>query len=382
MTLATDVPAEVEAVPAPRAGVVRRFLRDPLGIASVTVLAVLVLIAVLVPLLPLPDPNAVNLRESMKGPSPAHVLGTDTSGRDLLARLLWGTQVNLLGAAMAVAIAFAIGVTSGLIAGYYGGWFDSVASWVNNMNMALPGIVVILAVTAVTGPSVWVAMAVFGVLLAQGFYRIVRAAVQSVRNELYVDAARVSGLSDARILGRHILTVVRAPVIIQAARLASIAIAIQAGLEFLGVTDASQPSWGNMLNEGFRRIAINPALILWPSLAIGLATMALHCARRGGRSVGPRSRGGSTDPDGPCPHGLRPSQRQGPARGLRPQGRVRAGARGEGGRPRRHVPRRPGRGPRPRRGVRLRQDPDGVRDPRPSAGGRPRLGGVDPVRRA
>lgn len=274
MTLATEVPAEVEPV-VPRAGVVRRFFRDPVGIIATAVLALFILAAIIAPILGFPDPNQVNLRDAMKGPSPDHLLGTDSSGRDILSRLLWGSRVNLLGAALAVVIALTIGVVTGLMAGYYGGGFDSIASWVNNLNMALPGIVVLLAVRAVVGPSVWIAMAVFGVLLAPAFFRVVRGAVQSVRNELYVDAARVSGLSDVRILGRHILTVVRAPVIIQTARLASIAISIQAGLEFLGVSDNTMPSWGNMLNEGFRKIALNPGLIIWPSLAIGLVCMAL-----------------------------------------------------------------------------------------------------------
>ncbi|MGN6403673.1 dipeptide/oligopeptide/nickel ABC transporter permease/ATP-binding protein [Sinomonas sp.] len=274
MTLATEVPTDVEPV-APRSGVVGRFLRNPLGLASAIILALVILAAILVPLLGLPDPNAVNLREALKPSSVQHLLGADSSGRDILSRLLWGSRINLLGAALAVAIALVIGVVAGLIAGYYGGWFDSVSSWFNNFTMALPGIVVLLAVRAVVGPSVWVAMAVFGVLLFPGFFRVVRGAVQAVRNELYVDAARVSGLSDFRIIGRHILTVVRAPVIIQIARLLSIAIAIQAGLEFLGVSDSSVASWGSMLNDGFRKIVLNPVLILWPSLAIGLVCMAL-----------------------------------------------------------------------------------------------------------
>ncbi|KAB1650600.1 dipeptide/oligopeptide/nickel ABC transporter permease/ATP-binding protein [Pseudoclavibacter endophyticus] len=258
-----------------RSGTVRRFLRNPLGVGSALTLLVIVTLAVIVPVLGVPDPNLVNIRGAMQPPSAEHLLGTDGSGRDTLSRLLWGSRINLLGAALAVAVAFVIGVTTGLIAGYFGGWFDNVANWVNNLNMALPGIVVLLAVRSVAGPSIWVAMGIFGILLAPGFFRIVRGAVMSVRNELYIDAARVSGLSDARIIGRHVLTVVRAPVIIQSARLASIAIGVQAGLEFLGVSDATVPSWGAMLNEGFRKIALDPGLILWPSIVIGLVSMAL-----------------------------------------------------------------------------------------------------------
>jgi peptide/nickel transport system permease protein len=254
---------------------IRRLMRNPLGAASIALLLLVALVAVIAPLLPLPDPLVVDLRSANLPPSGEHLLGTDSSGRDVMSRLVWGARVNLLGAALALAVAVAIGLPSGLLAGYYGKWFDGVSNWFTGLIMALPGIVVVLAARAVLGPSIWIAMTVFGIMLSPSIFRIVRGAVLSVRGELYVDAARVSGLTDARIMGRHILTVVRAPVIIQSARLASIAIAIQAGLEFLGVSDISVPSWGTMLNEGFRRIAISPELVLWPALTIGLVSMAL-----------------------------------------------------------------------------------------------------------
>ena len=146
--------------------------------------------------------------------------------------------------------------------------------------MALPGIVVLLAARAVLGPSMWLSMAIFGVLLSPAFFRLVYASVTAVRNELYVDAARVSGLSDRRIIARHILTVVRAPVIIQAAMVTGIAIAIQAGLDFLGLGDLTIPTWGTMLNDGFANIYTNPLLVLWPSLAIALTCIALDAARQ------------------------------------------------------------------------------------------------------
>ncbi|HIY65782.1 MAG TPA: dipeptide/oligopeptide/nickel ABC transporter permease/ATP-binding protein [Candidatus Agrococcus pullicola] len=265
----------VAAARAKREGAVGRFVRDPLGVVAALVVVFVIIASAIAPLLPLPDPGLTVLRDAMQPPSADHLLGTDSSGRDVLSRLLWGGQVNLLGAALAVAIALMVGLPTGLIAGYFGGRFDAVANWFNNLNMAMPGIVILLAVRAVAGPSVWVSMAVFGVLLAPSVFRIVRASVQAVRNELYVDAARVSGLGNGRIIGRHVLTVVRAPVIIQTARLGSIAIAIQAGLEFLGIADSSLPSWGSMLNEGFRRIFVDPMLVVWPSVAIGLTTMGL-----------------------------------------------------------------------------------------------------------
>ncbi len=118
-------------------------------------------------------------------------------------------------------------------------------------------------------------MLIFGVLLSPAYFRLVFASVTAVRAELYVDAARVSGLSDVRIIGRHVLSVVRAPIIIQSAIIAGIAIAIQSGLEFLGLGDSSVPTWGAMLNDGFKSIYKQPTLMLWPSLAIALTCIAL-----------------------------------------------------------------------------------------------------------
>jgi len=263
-----------ENVAIPRTGVVRRLFANPFGAGSAVAIVLIVLIAVVAPLLPLPSPNAGDLSSAMQGPGPEHWLGTDTTGRDILSRLIWGARVNLLGAALAVLVALVLGVPLGIAAGYYRGWVDSAAGWINDLVMALPGIIVLLAVSAVIGPSIWTAMAIFGVMLAPAYFRIVRASVLAVRGELYVDAAVVAGLSDARILSRHVVAVVRAPLLIQGARLAVIAIAIQAGLEFLGIGDVSVPSWGGMLNEGFRRIYDTPLLIVWPSLAIGIVSMA------------------------------------------------------------------------------------------------------------
>jgi peptide/nickel transport system permease protein len=118
-------------------------------------------------------------------------------------------------------------------------------------------------------------MAVFGLLISPSIYRLVRSGVRQVRGELYVDAARVSGLSDARIIARHVLFVVRAPIIIQAAIIGGIAIAIQSGLEFLGLGDQTVPTWGVMLSEGFGNLYIAPLLILWPGLAIALTIVSL-----------------------------------------------------------------------------------------------------------
>ncbi|MEN2740871.1 dipeptide/oligopeptide/nickel ABC transporter permease/ATP-binding protein [Microbacterium sp. X-17] len=260
---------------AARSHLVRRMLRNGAGLFALIVLGLIVLAAILAPLLTQQDPNFSNIQNLGAAPSADHPLGTDGAGRDVLARLLYGTRYSLAAALLGTVVAAVIGVTGGLIAGYFGKWFESVSSWLVAAIMALPGIVVLLAARAVLGPSLWLAMAVFGVLLAPAFYRLVYTAVMNVRGELFVDAARVSGVGDARIIGRHILSVVRAPIIIQFAFVMGIAIAILAGLDFLGLGDASVPTWGNMLNDAFARMYKTPMLLLWPSVAIALTSVAL-----------------------------------------------------------------------------------------------------------
>ena len=250
-------------------------LRNPLGLLALAVLAIIVLAAIFAPLLTSYNPNAASVTNVLQPPGAGHLLGTDGAGRDVWARLLYGARYTLAGALLATVVAAVIGITAGLVAGYYGKWFESASSWITTMLMALPGIVVLLAARAVLGPSLWIIMVIFGILLAPAFYRLVVAAVSGVRHELFVDAARVSGVSDARIIGRHILTVVRAPVIIQASIVAGIAIAIQAGLDFLGLGDSTIPTWGNMLNDGFTNMYRDPQLVLWPAIAIAVTCIAL-----------------------------------------------------------------------------------------------------------
>jgi len=253
----------------------RRLLKRPVGVGAALFLLLIAVIAVIGSAIAPLDPNYADIRNVLASPGGANLLGTDSSGRDVWSRLLVATQTSVLAALLAVVVAIVIGVISGLIAGYYQGWFNAVATWVTELNMALPGIVILLAARAVLGPSVWISMFIFGILLAPSFFRLVYAAVTAVRGELYVDAARVSGLSDARIIGRHVLSVVRAPIIIQAAIIAGIALAIQSGLEFLGLGDVKVPTWGSMLNDGFKNIARTPLLLIWPSLAIALTCIAL-----------------------------------------------------------------------------------------------------------
>jgi peptide/nickel transport system permease protein len=270
--LAPDVSSDMRAA---RSHLARRFAKNPLGIAALSVLVLIVLAAICAPLLTSYSPNGVSVLSILQGPGAGHLLGTDGAGRDVWSRLLYGGRYTLAGALLATVVAAVIGIASGLVAGYYGKWFESAASWVTTLLMALPGIVVLLAARAVLGPSLWTVMIIFGVLLVPAFYRLVFAAVSGVRNELFIDAARVSGVSDLRIIARHILTVVRAPIILQASIVFGIAIAVQVGLDFLGFGDQSIPTWGNMLNDGFTNLYRDPQLVIWPGLAVVITGVAL-----------------------------------------------------------------------------------------------------------
>ncbi len=253
-----------------RSTVIRRLFRNPLGLVAMTILLAVSLLAILAPVLAPFDQNYANIAKTLAAPDSVNILGTDSAGRDVWSRLLFGAQLTLLSALLCAGVAIAIGLPAGLIAGYYAGKFEAAYNWVVSILMSLPGLIVLLTIRAAFGPSVWMSMIAFGILISPSYFRLTRTAVQSVRNELYVDAARVSGLSDLSIISRHIFSVVRAPIIIQTAAIAGVAIAIQSGLEFLGLGDPTKATWGVMLSEGFKNVYLTPTLLFWPALAMAL----------------------------------------------------------------------------------------------------------------
>ena len=250
-------------------------LRNPLGLISIVVIAIIVLLSVIANLIAPYDPAFVDITAANTPPfTPGHLLGGDAAGRDVLSRLLVAGQLTLMGAVVTVVISVALGVITGLIAGYFGKTFDVVASWIADLVLVLPSKIVLVALFAVVGPNTLVTMAVLGVMVAPSFFRLVRNLVIGVKNELYVDAAKVSGLSDLSIIGKHVLFAVRGPIVIQAAFVAGIAVVIQAGLEFIGLGDPKTPTWGGMLQDAFAALYKAPTLLIWPGVMIGLFVAA------------------------------------------------------------------------------------------------------------
>ncbi|WP_341359178.1 dipeptide/oligopeptide/nickel ABC transporter permease/ATP-binding protein [Georgenia sp. M64] len=267
-----SVPA---VAPSPTLRRARTFVRNPVGVAAASVLLAIVAASLLAPVLSPQDPNLVVLSESLQGPSAAHPLGTDGSGRDVLSRILWGGRVSLQAGTIMVVTAVLCGVPAGLLAGYYSRWFDGLASWVSNLLMSLPEILIIIVVIASLGSGLAPTMITLGVLASPDLFRLTRSAVIGVRQELYVDAARVAGLTDPRIIFRHVLSVVLGPVLVRSSFIFGMAIIVQAGLEFLGFGDPERPSWGGELSSAFQNFQRAPELVVVPGVAIGLTVMSL-----------------------------------------------------------------------------------------------------------
>jgi peptide/nickel transport system permease protein len=268
-----------------RKGVFRKFLSNPLAVSAAGVLVALVVVAVFADLVAPGSPSLSRLDMVNVPPGGEYLLGGDGAGRDVLSRLIFATRLTLLGALLTVSVAIVIGVTTGLMAGYYGGWFDQVCGWCANLIIVLPGTIVLVTLFAVIGPNIMVSMAVLGVMFSPNFFRLVRNQVVGVKNELFVDAARVSGVSDASIIARHILFVVRAPIIILSATIAGAAIVVQAGLEFIGLGDPATPTWGGMLQDAFLNLYTGRHLLLPPGLIIGVTVAALILVANGIRDA-------------------------------------------------------------------------------------------------
>jgi len=278
--------ATISAEPTVRRGLLHTLFRNPLTVGSFVVLAIFAIVAIIQPwIMPFP-PNQVTLKLTNADPfTTVYVLGGDKYGRDILSRLIASTRGAVQAAAVLSIVAFVVGASAGLVAGYFGKIFDTISTWLFSVIMAVPGVIILISLYTLLGTSTAVAMGVFGFLVSPSMFWMVRTLTRSVRNELYVDAARVAGLSNFRIVGRHVLIAIRAPVILMAAGLAGAGIAVQAGLEFLGLGDPGTPSWGAMLTDAFTNFYIAPDQLIWPAAALGLVTGAFSLVSIGVRDT-------------------------------------------------------------------------------------------------
>ncbi|NUQ22008.1 MAG: ABC transporter permease [Gemmatimonadaceae bacterium] len=256
-----------------------RLARDPRAVGGVAVVVLLVLAAIAAPLVARHDPLQVNLLQQLRGPSADHWLGTDVQGRDVWARLIYGARVSLAVGLLSQAIALALGVTAGLVAGFYGKWVDEIVMRLADVTLAFPTLLLLVAMVAALQPSLGVVLATIGVVGWAGMARIVRAQVLVVRQLEYIQALRALGARDVRIVLRHVLPNVVAPVVIAATLGVAGAIMAEAALSFLGLGVAPPtPSWGSMIAEGrdLSQLRSAPWTSLFPGLAIGAAVLGFN----------------------------------------------------------------------------------------------------------
>ncbi|WP_433474238.1 dipeptide/oligopeptide/nickel ABC transporter permease/ATP-binding protein [Spirillospora sp. CA-142024] len=264
--------------PDPRSrGYLYRVVTSPRGLLSLGWIAVVVIGSFLAPWLAPYDPLDQDIDHAYALPSGAHWAGTDSLGRDLLSRIMHGGSVSLLGAGEALLVAVAIGVPLGMLAGYRGGVVDAVLSRIAEVVMSLPVIVVLLAVVAVYGRAFTITMGALGVILSASFLRLARATTEGKRNELYVDAARVSGLGHLRIAVRHILPNITAPLLIQSTLALSSALLIQSGLGFLGLgPEPPAPSWGSGIADAAKYVNRDGWLMVPTGAVLILTVLAFN----------------------------------------------------------------------------------------------------------
>jgi len=248
----------------------------PLATAAATYLVLLVLAAAAAAFVAPADPDHQDLAHVLATPSHAHWLGTDRLGRDILSRILFGARVTLLDVAVAAAVFLAIGVPLGIAAGYRVGWLDRIVVRFADLLLAVPGIVVLLMVVAIFPGNDIATMVALGVIGCPGLLRIVRGATMSIRGELYVQAARLSGLRTVAILRRHVLPRIAGPIIVQTSLFCATALLAESGLSFLGLTrpETQGPSWGNMVAEASNAMSQDPWMLVPTGAALMLTVAA------------------------------------------------------------------------------------------------------------
>ncbi len=252
--------------------------RNPLGVASAGIIVLLALTATFADVVAPYDPLAPQPEIRLSAPSRAHPFGTDDIGRDVLSRVIYGSRISLWVGLLAVGIGTIVGMLIGLVSGYWEGRLDMMLQRIMDAIQAIPGLLLALAIVSVLRPSTTHAMIAIAIVIIPGNSRIVRGAVMSAKQNRYVEAARAMGCRHLRIIVRHILPNVTAPILIIASIWFGNAILIEASLSFLGVgTQPPEPSWGLMLSTTGRAFFEQaPWLAVFPGLAISLAVLGFN----------------------------------------------------------------------------------------------------------
>jgi peptide/nickel transport system permease protein len=256
---------------------VRRLARRRGAMAGAAVVLFFVAIAVAAPLIAPYDPVATSWSAVRKPPSLEHWFGTDEIGRDVLSRVMFGARASLLAGVVSVCISLACGVPVGLVSGYVGGFLDGLLMRITDALLACPFLILAIALAAFLGPSLTNAMIAIGISAMPAFIRLTRAQVLNAKVEDYVEAARAVGNPHRRIVLRHILPNILAPIMVQATLAIAAAIIAEASLSFLGLgQQPPSPSWGSMLNAAKNFLDDAPWMAMWPGAAIFSVVLAFN----------------------------------------------------------------------------------------------------------
>jgi len=254
-----------------------KFLRNRAAVLGGFLVLAIVLMAVFAPLIATHDPFKTSFLTVRKAPSALNWLGTDELGRDIFSRLLYGARASLMAGVVSVVIAVVVGVPFGLLAGYFGGWTDASISRVTEALLAIPFLILAIALAAFLGPSLTNAMIAIGISATPIFIRLTRGQVLGVKTEDYVEGARAIGLPDFWIIARYIFPNVLPPIVVQATITIATAIIAEASLSFLGLgQQPPNPSWGSMLNTAKNYMAQAPWMSIFPGGAIFLIVLAFN----------------------------------------------------------------------------------------------------------
>jgi peptide/nickel transport system permease protein len=292
LALALPPPSRFGDARQPRAVLARRLLRHHGAMVGGALLALLVGLALLGPLLSAYDPTRLSQAQQMLPPSAANLMGTDNFGRDIWTRLLYGGRISLQVGVTAVGIGALAGLAVGVPSGYFGSWYDLIIQRVVDVMQAFPGLLLALALVAMIGPSLNNAMLAVGIAGIPGFARVARAAVMATTPLQYVEAARLIGAGHTRIIVRHVLPNIMAPLIVLATTGIGTSIAATGALGFLGMgAQPPTPEWGTMLAEGRLFLRVAWWMGAFPGLAIALIVLAVNLLGDGLRdALDPRLR--------------------------------------------------------------------------------------------
>ncbi len=260
-----------------------RLSRDLPAYVGLAVIAAITLMALLAPILAPYDPADQDLRNRLKPPafmpggSPAHLLGTDKVGRDILSRVMYGSQVTLVIGLLGVVVGGVVGVVAGLLAGYLRGWFDLVLGRLADIQQAVPFVILVLAIVALVGASLTNLILVLGLGSWLFYFRVVRGEVLTVRGQPFVEASRVIGASQWRIIRRRVLPNVMPSIIVVVTLFVPQVIIFTAGLSFLGLgVPPTTPEWGSMIADGSQYLRDAPWLAMGPALFLVLTVLAVN----------------------------------------------------------------------------------------------------------